>query len=509
MNQTNHHTRIIIIGIDGGTWTLLKPWAEKGTLPTFKKIMALGVHGTLMSSVPCRSSTSLISFYTGKNPGQWGALDFSCFDCDVITYKKIREKNEAIWEILGKFGYKSAIFNLPTTYPPTPLQGVMAAGFSMSEKDEYTYPKDFKNNIKGFHSERETFLKLISGKKTMENENELFNLYLRSAKQRYQIIKDILKDKSFNFVVFWIDESDALQHDFWGQEKYLLSFFQEIDKNLNDVIENNPDSNIIVMTDHGFDAVPIYEFYPKSWLKKEGYLKLKGGRVQQWLAQAANSLAVKMPSHYRYRYIGLFHYLFNKIKNLIKKKTKEENQPIKVDRSWRLKKNPYDSRVKGIDWSKTMAINYDFWGIKIIRENLNRDYEEVRNEIMEKMKKLEDKNGQKIIKYVWKREEVFQGKDIQKFPDIAYLPTSKFLPTGFIPFSITKKITIPSGVRVSRGGHMIIREGIFLAVGPDINNIGDIGELNVLDLAPTILSIFKIPIPEDMDGRVLKEIINL
>lgn len=504
----NPKTKVIIIGIDGGTWTLLKPWTEKGVLPTFQKIMEKGAYGILMSSVPCRSGTAIPTFYTGKNHCKWGGFDFPSFDPDIVIYEKIKEKTLALWDILGKFGCKSAILNLPTTHPPTPTEGVMISGFNPSEEDEYAYPKDFKEKVKGFHAARETFLKLVSGKKTMENEIELFNVFKKSLKDRAEIIKNVIKDEVFNFSIFWIDESDSIQHGFWGQEKFLLDFFQEIDNILRDTLENNPNSNVIIMSDHGFATHQIYEFYPKTWLKKEGYLKLRGGRVFQWLVQAINSLVIEIPFPYRYRYIGFVQFIIDKIKNKIAKKVKKENKEINLEnRNWRLKGNPVESKIIGIDWKKTIAINHDFWGIKIIRENLGRDYEKVRHEIMEKMKELSDKKGEKIIKYLWKREEIFSGNDLQKFPDIVYLPNSKFLPTGFLPFYITKNKVFPPKIRTSKGAHMTIREGIFLAMGPDVNNAGDIGEIDILDLAPTILHVFKVPVPEDMDGRVLKEIL--
>jgi predicted AlkP superfamily phosphohydrolase/phosphomutase len=34
--------RTLIIGLDGATFDLIKPWSELGYLPTFKKIMAQG-----------------------------------------------------------------------------------------------------------------------------------------------------------------------------------------------------------------------------------------------------------------------------------------------------------------------------------------------------------------------------------------------------------------------------------------------------------------------------------
>ena len=49
--------------------------------------------------------------------------------------------------------------------------------------------------------------------------------------------------------------------------------------------------------------------------------------------------------------------------------------------------------------------------------------------------------------------------------------------------------------------------GIFFAIGHDIKkSTSDINGLNLIDLAPTILHIFDIPIPKDMDGKVLKKI---
>ena len=233
-----------------------------------------------------------------------------------------------------------------------------------------------------------------------------------------------------------------------------------------------------------------------TFFDRVGYKPRSGQKLLHWAADF-------------YRYIGFFQFMYNKLKNLINKKVKKENKEINLEnRNWRLKGNPIESKIIGIDWKKTIATNHDFWGIKLIRENLDRDYEEVRKEIMEKMRQLKDKNEEKIIKNVWKREEIFNGEDLQKFPDIIYLPISKFEPTGFLPFSMTKNKAIPPRIRTSLGGHVTSREGIFLAVGPNINNIGNIGEINILDIAPTVLHMFQVSVPEDMDGRVLKEIIH-
>jgi hypothetical protein len=48
--------------------------------------------------------------------------------------------------------------------------------------------------------------------------------------------------------------------------------------------------------------------------------------------------------------------------------------------------------------------------------------------------------------------------------------------------------------------------GIFLAYGPDIKRDSHIQDPEIIDLTPTILHILGLPIPEDMDGKVLRSI---
>lgn len=35
--------KVLVLGLDGGTWDPIKPWADEGELPTFRKLMENGV----------------------------------------------------------------------------------------------------------------------------------------------------------------------------------------------------------------------------------------------------------------------------------------------------------------------------------------------------------------------------------------------------------------------------------------------------------------------------------
>jgi arylsulfatase A-like enzyme len=50
------------------------------------------------------------------------------------------------------------------------------------------------------------------------------------------------------------------------------------------------------------------------------------------------------------------------------------------------------------------------------------------------------------------------------------------------------------------------REGIFIAHGPMVKSGVMVDNASILDVTPTLLHSFGIPIPNEMDGRIIKEI---
>ncbi|NIU82526.1 MAG: hypothetical protein GWN31_03590, partial [Candidatus Thorarchaeota archaeon] len=48
--------------------------------------------------------------------------------------------------------------------------------------------------------------------------------------------------------------------------------------------------------------------------------------------------------------------------------------------------------------------------------------------------------------------------------------------------------------------------GVFIAKGPNIFHGVKLEKTNILDLTPTILKIYGIPVPEDMDGTPINDI---
>ena len=70
-------TRVFIIGWDGATFDLIKPWVADGKLPNIAEVLENGAHGELGSTLPPMTFPAWSSFMTGKNPGKHGIFDFT------------------------------------------------------------------------------------------------------------------------------------------------------------------------------------------------------------------------------------------------------------------------------------------------------------------------------------------------------------------------------------------------------------------------------------------------
>jgi predicted AlkP superfamily phosphohydrolase/phosphomutase len=107
--------------------------------------------------------------------------------------------------------------------------------------------------------------------------------------------------------------------------------------------------------------------------------------------------------------------------------------------------------------------------------------------------------GKKAFAQVYRRTDIYTGEYIQNAPDIVVLPNEGF----DVGANFNKLWYFPR----EEGWSAVHKlHGIFIATGPKIRKGLKIEGVKIYDLAPTIMHIFGLPIPSDIDGRVLKEI---
>jgi len=117
-NRPADSSRVIVLGIDGGTWTVIEPMMAAGELPNLKKLYDGGLHGILESRPPILSRCLDDHLHGGRlRQARGEGLE----DLAVVN-----RHVGAIWEIVRDAKTRKVdVFNVPATWPPDPVPGVM------------------------------------------------------------------------------------------------------------------------------------------------------------------------------------------------------------------------------------------------------------------------------------------------------------------------------------------------------------------------------------------------
>ena len=142
-------SKIVVIGVDGGDPELFNKWINEKKLPIFEKIKQNGVSGKLKSTTPPFSAPAWTSIVTGCNPGKHGIYGFETtgtLEPHLINSR--HRKMPAIWNYLTAINKTNIIINVPVTYPPENIRGVMITGLLTPSSDAmFTYPNEIKARL--------------------------------------------------------------------------------------------------------------------------------------------------------------------------------------------------------------------------------------------------------------------------------------------------------------------------------------------------------------------------
>lgn len=143
--------RVLVIGLDGATFDLITPWVQQGLLPNVSRFMAEGCHAELRSIYNATSPLAWSTIVTGYNPGKHGIFYFTEKRRDSYGIRYINasfRKQKTIWKLLSESGKRVGVVNVPMTYPPEAVNGVMISGIDTpSTHNCFTYPPELADEI--------------------------------------------------------------------------------------------------------------------------------------------------------------------------------------------------------------------------------------------------------------------------------------------------------------------------------------------------------------------------
>jgi predicted AlkP superfamily phosphohydrolase/phosphomutase len=511
-------SRVFLLGWDGATWDILRPLMAEGRLPVLQRLMKKGVSGTLQSVFPPLSPVAWTTVMTGKNSGKHGIFEFlehhhNPLQGRVNSSRAI--KSELVWETAGRHGKRTVAGGVPMSYPPRPINGFFVGDF-LSPADS----ADFSSDPAAF----EAMKKSLGGKYrawatvTHDGGHEADALAdLQSfLTEHLAAVEYMATHHEWDLFMYDLMATDRIQHELWhawqpshmkakGRDltkirEGFIHFWESLDAGVGRILEKlGPETNVILMSDHGFGPIEWYVNF-NVWLLDEGFIKL------------INSLYVRQ-KHWFFRRGVTPEWIYKIMTKLGLADQRVSRFQGKQDNFWdRLATSGFLSG-KHIDWSQTVAYAQGNFGqifLNIKGRQPNgciepADAPALIERIKERLLEIKHpETGEPLVERVLERDELYSGPLSHMGPDLTVvLKDWNYRTIGLHEFTTHKTISPAFG---PTGDHRM--EGMIVGTGPAFEPGAVPQNASLLDIAPTVLHLLGVPVPEDMDGRVLTELLR-
>jgi predicted AlkP superfamily phosphohydrolase/phosphomutase len=509
--------RLLIIGVDGATFDLIEPWAKAGYLPHLAHWMSRGSYGSLCSTIPPQSPQAWATFQTGLKPGKHGVFDFSELRIDRprTPYSALSMGGTPFWQWLGDQGDRVVVVNVLFSYPPQPVNGLLISGKLTPVGATFTYPPELGREIENRFGEYITDLSPRHLPSTQRVTPQVYLARLLDMLARRTHVTDyLLGQYEWDTAIVVFTALDTVQHFFWHYmdashplhdpdapeelRAAILHTYRMVDQTVGRLTAClSEEDSLLIVSDHGFG--PLHKAVNLTrWLISQNLLVPRECAKSQDLSSFITRLKVKaapVAPRTLWRAAG----------RLI-------GRPL--DRI-----NPLPYQRMPIDWNRTRAYAIGRAGSIFInlrgREPLGtvcpgQEYEDLRQSIRQALKTWRNPDtDQPVVAEVYCREDLYDGPYVEKAPDLiiqwqdyAYpcpRPGNSNQPMFY------RAPSAYSGMWLT-GYHR--PAGVLLAAGPHIRQGVTMINAHIADVAPVALHLRCAPIPDNMDGGVLTELIR-
>lgn len=273
-------TRAIIIGLDGVSHGLLRILTEKKVMSNVSDLISECTFKKMNSSTPEISMVAWSSIITGKNPAEHGIFGFvdlfpHSYKIKFPNYRDL--KVPPFWE--NKEGV--IILNVPATYPVRPVRGVHISGFVSVDLEKSVYPRDLIPLLK-----RVNYRLDVDSELAHRSIDLFLNDLFQTLEARIKIYRFLWNKFNWKIFMFVFTGTDRLMHFLWNafEEDYpykdaFLNYFQRIDKVIGEIYGRiTPKDLFFMISDHGFERLEK-DVYVNFFLKEQGFLNFKNDKL--------------------------------------------------------------------------------------------------------------------------------------------------------------------------------------------------------------------------------------
>ncbi|HEV3474506.1 MAG TPA: alkaline phosphatase family protein [Actinomycetota bacterium] len=459
----NDGPRIAVIGLDCATPALLFD-RYANVMPNIRALMQGSLHGELESITPPITVPAWACSMTGKTPGQLGIYGFrnrkdSTYEgLSIATSLAVKEPT--VWDLLGEAGKRSLLIGVPPGYPPRPVEGWRVSCFlTPPSADKYTWPDDLRAEVE---EEVGEYIFDIPNFREQGPEHVLQQCHAMTER-RFKLARRLVRNKPWDFFMLVEMGLDRLHHVFWHYcdptdpkyvpgnpfESAFEDYYRMLDNEVGSLLESLPDDVVtILMSDHGARPMAGGVCF-NDWLMQEGY---------QTLSE-------------------------------------------RLDGRTPIAKAP-------IDWSKTVAWGDGGYYGRLFLNVRDRepngivdpaDYERVRDELAGKLEAMPGPDGKPLGTKVFKPQDVYPSVRGVAPDLIVYFGDLEWRSVGTLGMATDGVFTYENDTGPDGANHD--KKGVFVMRGLPDQPTGKAEGLSLLDVGPTLMKLYGLPVPADVQGK--------
>jgi predicted AlkP superfamily phosphohydrolase/phosphomutase len=458
--------RVFVIGLDCAAPELVFDlWRED--LPNLTGLAARGLWGELESCTPAITVPAWSSMLTSKDPGTLGVYGFrnradhgyeSWF---TATSGAVRERR--VWDLLGDAGLTSVVVGVPQTYPVAPIRGDLVADFlTPGPHSPFAHPASLRDEVLEVAPDYAFDVPQFR----TEEKDWLLAQIRAMTDARFRVIDHLLDSRPWDLFLFVEIGVDRIHHGFWSRhdprhrryragdrhERAIHDYYVDIDRQIGRWMERlDDDTAVLVVSDHGAK-------------------RMDGGiAVNEWL--------------WRHGYLAFL----------------DDPVPGAVRR--------FDE--SDVDWSRTAAwASGGYYGRMLVNVRGREphgtvapsDYESLRDELAQGLAAIPDADGAPIGTHAFKPESIYRHVNgvapdlLVYFGDLYWRAIGS---VGHRAVQVVENDTGPDDCNHAQNGLVILHDPRLAALR------GRVRGAQLMDVAPTLLELFGVPVPADMQGRSL------
>lgn len=452
MTEKPEERRVAVIVLDGADFQVLDQLKEDGEIPNIRKMEENGI-STEFTTPESFSPQGWTKMGTGMSTENISVERKWTYETEEGREKRLDSEaieNRRFWSYLNEDGIETGIYQWLMTWPVEPVKGFMTSSYLTGDLNEMSYPEDINLSDEDLKRSLVQF-------ETFEISDKLTDEYYGT---------DVL--------VYGFHISDRLQHGFWkfideddsDTQKYrdlIYRPYKEVDELVGRL---RPEYTVILVSDHGFEErwTDTYKADINDLLKSINLTDYRLDKGNMARAQDFDSEAPIIHRSGQNEQLNKTHYrvrLQHNNKDIEAEYLREELKKIKFTGGDRLLKN-----VTYVEGYFEAVIHLD-------SEHMGQEYYDERH-----MRLAYARGNLPILQQ--KINVVYEGSTYE----------SKIGP-------------------LQTGDHPVNTDGVFYAAGEGIKEMGrsDV-DIKAKDLAPLVLYLKGVDIPEKMDGDVPRNIIK-